>query len=91
MVVADVEGHVAAMGDGRSEVGWQPARGFWKNVHTQRTQPVGRGLAEIMRGRVLRTAYRVCRAVGMPSAEENGAMACCLGAGMSRTRNMHDI
>jgi hypothetical protein len=40
MVVADVEGHVAAMGDGCSEVGWQPARGFWKIVRAQRTQPV---------------------------------------------------
>jgi hypothetical protein len=64
MVVADVEGHVAAMGDGCSEVGWQPARGFWKNVRTQRTQPVGRGPMEIMRGRVLRTACRVCGGVG---------------------------
>jgi hypothetical protein len=79
MVVPDVEGHVAAMGDGCSEVGWQPA------------QPVGRGPMEIMRGRVLRTACRVCGGVGMPSAEDNGAMAGCLGAGMGRTRNMHDI
>jgi hypothetical protein len=91
MVVADVESYVAAMGDCCSEVGWQPARGFWKNVRTQRTQPVERGPMEIMRSRVLRTARRVCGAVGMPSAEDNGAMAGCLGAGMGRTRNMHDI
>ena len=90
MGVAEVEGRVAAMGDGGSEVGWQPAQGFWKNVRTQRTQPVGRGPMEIMRGRVLRTACRVCRAVGMPS-EDNGAMASCLVAGMGRTRNRHDI
>ena len=57
MVVPDVEGHVAAMGDGCSEVGWQP----------------------------------VCGGVGMPSAEDNGAMAGCLSAGIGRTRNMHDI
>jgi hypothetical protein len=91
MVVADVEGHVAATGNGCSEVGWQPARGFWKNVRTQRTQPVGRGPSEIMRGRVLRIACRVCGGVGMLSAEDNGAMADCLGAGMGRTQDMHDI
>jgi hypothetical protein len=87
MVVADVEGHVTAMGDRCSE----PARGFWKNVRTQRTQPVGRGPMEIMRGRALRIACRVCGGVGMPSAEDDGAMAGCLGAGMGRTRNMHYI
>jgi hypothetical protein len=52
-MVADVVGHVAAMGEGCSEVGWQPAWGFWKNVRTKRTmrtKSVGRGPMEISRG-----------------------------------------
>jgi hypothetical protein len=91
MVVPSVEGHVSAVGDGCSEVGWEPARGFWKNVRTQRTQSVGRGLAEIMRGSALRTTCRVSGGVGMPSADDYRVMAGCLGAGMGRTRNMNDI
>jgi hypothetical protein len=91
MVVADVQGRVAAMGDGCSEVGWRPARSFWKNVRTQRTQPVGKAAMEIMRGRVLRTACRGFGGLGVLSAEDYGAMAAWLGAGMGRTRNMHNI
>jgi len=74
MVVADVEGNMAAMGDGCSEAGCSEAG--WP--------PAGRGPMEIMRGRVLRTSCRGWGGVGMPSAEDNGAMAGCLGAGDPR-------
>jgi hypothetical protein len=91
MVVADVQGRLAAMGDGCSEVGWQLARGLCENVRTRRPQPVGRGPMEILRGRVMRTAFRGCGGLGVPSAEDNGATAGCLRAGIGRPRNIHNI
>jgi len=55
----------------------------WKNVHTQRTKPVGRRVIRIIVSRAW-PAYQACEGMGVLSAEGNAALVVRHGDGMGR-------
>ena len=89
MTAAGVEGQVGGRSDGGGSAAWQPPAAG-KLLEKRAHYAGGQGPMERVRS-TTRTAYQVCKRIGILSAEGNAATVTRDGGGMGREGNGHDI